>query len=410
MAKYEYSDLPERLIDSLVAEDLSMVICIPCYNEDHVIEAVASVLMCEVPHGHSIEIIILINASDDAPTDTHLRNESAYAAIDKMIVPVEFAVHPICISKIPKKKSGVGRARKLAMDEAARRLAESKSKLSIITCFDADCSCDENYITALIDHFKSSDKEATSIHFEHPEALLHGSKTAHAIYLYELHLRYFIQYQKLIGLPFAFQTVGSSMACRLSGYYRIGGMNTRQAGEDFYFMHKFIKDDQCDRLHMTTVYPSARVSDRVPFGTGRAVGDMLQAAEPYRTYHPFSFEAIECVVKSVNQLYDAEVSCSISDTYDKKIKEYLQGIEFDKKVDSIRANTRTLASFKKSFYQFFDAFVFMKYLHYMRDHHYPDIEVMTAAQSLSSKLNLSNREPSTLLDVYRSRSKLIHLY
>jgi len=402
MAQYSFSELPDRLIAAEVDRDLSIVVCIPSYNEDGVVEAVRSIIACQIPEGHAIEVIVLINAAQHAEQEIITKNIKGYDALKIMNYDIRCKIHPIIVHDIPKKKSGVGRARKLAMDEAAHRLSQSASSLKIISCYDADCSCADNYIEAILSHFKQSDKEAVSIHYEHPEAELMGGKVQKAIYLYELHLRYFVQYQKLLGLPFAYQTVGSSMACTLSGYRRIGGMNTRQAGEDFYFLHKFIKDDQCGRLTETVVYPSARVSDRVPFGTGRAVGIMVDKEVDFLTYHPLSFKAIRAMVVSVDRLYESELSISISGTYDDPLKAFLETISFNEKVDKIRSNTTSAERFRKAFYQFFDAFVFMKYMHFMRDHYYEDIDVVDAATSFLGKVEGVKLSPQELLNYFRN--------
>ena len=79
-----------------------------------------------------------------------------------------------------------------------------------------------------------------SIYFEHP---LHGPlepKVYEAIAAYELHLRYYVQALRYAAFPYAHHTIGSSMAVRADAYAKQGGMNKRQAGEDFYFLHKII--------------------------------------------------------------------------------------------------------------------------------------------------------------------------
>ena len=79
--------------------------------------------------------------------------------------------------------------------------------------------------------------------------------------------------------PFAFHTIGSSMAVRASSYMRQGGMNKRKAGEDFYFQQKIIPLCGFTECNSTVVYPSPRPSYRVPFGTGRAMLGYLQNGE-----------------------------------------------------------------------------------------------------------------------------------
>lgn len=53
-------------------------------------------------------------------------------------------------------------------------------------------------------------------------------------------------------------------------------MNQRKAGEDFYFLHKFSILDQLGEINVEIVLPLARSSDRVPFGTGKAISQIIQ--------------------------------------------------------------------------------------------------------------------------------------
>ena len=271
MSEISFSQFNGRLCDLKVSSTLGIVVCIPCYNEPHVDKAVLALLSCALPPC-AVEILILINTPAESSAEVVAQNRLSYEELVRLDNQTQISVLPIHVTEIPAKRIGVGQARKLALDEGRDRLNESESTVRVLSCFDADCSCASNYLMALYTHFKTSKKEAVSIHYEHPTADYNGNEVDKAIYVYELHLRYFIFMQRLIGLPFAIHTVGSSMACTASGYTRIGGMNRRQAGEDFYFLQKFIQDNQCDVLTKTTVYPSARISDRVPFGTGRAVG------------------------------------------------------------------------------------------------------------------------------------------
>ena len=178
---------------------------------------------------------------------------------------------PVFLEELPDPKGGVGWARKIVLDEAARLLSQE----GIMLCLDSDCTVAQNYLKVVTDHFQSNpDCNAVSIYFEHNLDTL-GYDERHAIIQYELHLRYLVHAMRWAGHPFAFQTVGSSMAVRRKGYLAHGGMNTRQAGEDFYFLQKFIEVDSLQEIRNTTVYPSARISDRVPFGTGRAMSQLL---------------------------------------------------------------------------------------------------------------------------------------
>src|SRR5262249_26021974 len=162
----------------------------------------------------------------------------------------------------------------IGMDEALRRFDAVERPGGVIVGFDADCRCERNYLTAIERHFeRNSNSPGCSIYFEHP---LNGPLEPaiyEAIAEYELHLRYYVQALRFGGFPHAFHTIGSSMAVRAGVYRKQGGMNKRKAGEDFYFLHKIIPLGGFTNLVETRVIPSPRASDRVPFGTGKAVCD-----------------------------------------------------------------------------------------------------------------------------------------
>ena len=98
---------------------------------------------------------------------------------------------------------------------------------------------------------------------------------------------------KYSNLPYSFHTIGSAFALTASAYARQGGMNRRKAGEDFYFINKLIKGEVFGEINDTTVIPSPRVSNRVPFGTGRAILEGLNTQKDLSLTYDFqSFEVI----------------------------------------------------------------------------------------------------------------------
>jgi hypothetical protein len=168
------------------------------------------------------------------------------------------------------------------------------------------------------------------------------------------------------------------MAVRADVYCKVGGMNTRQAGEDFYFLHKVIARGAFAELTTTTVYPSPRVSDRVPFGTGRAMNDLLTSGERLTTYNPQSFIDLKVFVILGPLLYDAEDdiwSILRENHVSSCVIEFLRENNFDEKLKELKNNTASEKAFVKRFFRWFDAFRLMKYLHWARDRWYPNVRV-----------------------------------
>ncbi len=185
------------------------------------------------------------------------------------------------------------------------------------------------------------------------------------------------------------------MAVKKSAYIKEGGMNKRKAGEDFYFIHKFTSKNTLGEIKSTTVLPSARVSDRVPFGTGKAIKDRLDGDEP-GTYNPQSYLALVALINKVAFFYTSDLK--LQDLkLDDCLAKYLTAHNFDNVITEIKRNTTSKMAFEKRFWQWFNAFRLMKYLHYSRDNYYPNMAVEEAGNYLYNLLgnttaNLSAEE------------------
>ena len=268
------------LIETPPDSDLYMVIVIPAYDEPDWQSSLEAIARCTPGEG-AAEVILLIN-------DAEKTKEEIKLAHRQMLIDVKewaeqngrdgLRFYSIHCSGLRDKQAGVGLARKIGMDEAVRRLEQAGTPEGVIVGFDADSQCDENYLLEIERYFKKCPKcSAASIYYEHPlEGTQYEAAVYEAIVQYELHLRYFNNAKRYAGFPFAFETIGSAMAVRADAYQRQGGMNRRKAGEDFYFLNKFTALGTFGEINTTRVIPSPRPSERVPFGTGRAVGQLLQ--------------------------------------------------------------------------------------------------------------------------------------
>ncbi len=391
--------------------NLGMVIVIPCYNEPELLFSLMALRKCTLPRV-DVEVIVLINDSlTDAPS-VKKENAKAYEmgqewARQNFIAKMRFQF--LYHRDLPTKSAGVGLARKIGMDEACFRLEKVKHPRGIIVCFDADSKCDRNYLLAIEEHFKINPKtEACSIHYEHP---LSGHYFEEEIYTaiaqYELHLRYYVHAQRYAGFPFAYQTIGSSMAVRCNAYQKQGGMNKRKAGEDFYFLHKFSVLGTLSELKTTKVIPSPRKSDRVPFGTGKAVGDLLAGKKAYQSYHLQSFVDLKVFFAEVPNLFKLSVSEDLTrflESLPPVVQAFLQEVNFEKHLLEIQKNTKQASKFVNRFYRWFNAFMLMKYVHFSRDHYYPDQGIEAAAQELlqlAHGIAMEEKTAKALLKKYR---------
>jgi hypothetical protein len=286
-------------------------------------------------------------------------------------------------------KQGVGLARKIGLDLALTRLDFSAGD-PLLICLDADTLVQPDYLGAITTHFAVCNAGGAAIPFCHRPA---GDRPGQAaIDRYELFLRVYVLGMELAGSPYAFHTVGSAMACRASAYTASGGMNRRQAGEDFYFLQQLHKTSAVAALSGTIVHPSPRSSHRVPFGTGRAVGDMLAPeGGELLFYQPQLFgivgQWLMCVAEHGGA--DGYRLLERAGEISPHLQTYLEAAGFREAWDNLIRNNRDDQRLMGSFHGWFDAFRTMKLMHHLTDCAYPRIPAEKAVPALLARAGLA---------------------
>ncbi|MFT5465003.1 MAG: glycosyltransferase involved in cell wall biosynthesis [Verrucomicrobiales bacterium] len=406
--------LRERtLFPPLLSEEpssaLNLVVVIPAKDEPELVSSLESLRACEKPEC-AVEIIVVVNNGETDTSECVQINAEIAAGAKKWAelnsTPDRrfFVLHQ---QQLPKKHAGVGLARKIGMDEACRRLEAVENHEGVIVCFDADSRCDPNYLIEIDQLFRRNPEcQASSIYIEHPTSGTEFSQDVYdGIVFYELHLRYYVGMLKKIGFPFAIQTIGSAIAVRNNAYQAQNGMNRKKAGEDFYFLHKFTPLNAVEELNSTRVIPSPRISDRVPFGTGKAVGDWIESGkDSYTTYAWKSFIDLQRLIEGFRGLYLLESGSQDSwfAELPESLRSFLQPDDFWTRIVEIRSNSTSQAQFELRFFRWFNAFQVMKYLNHAREHFYPNDDVVTATQRLLGSESGSARD---LLKAMRQRDR-----
>jgi len=378
-----YAILKEQLFHP-VADDLAFVIVIPARNEPQLIATLRSVMEAQQPNS-SYEVLIVFNHSEADTKEIKADNLASYTTcVNWLKDQNHHHIHPIEAFDLPSKHAGVGLARKIGMDEALRRLEGIPG--GFILCLDADCLVAPNYLLRIESYFKEHPEiDGASIYFEHPVQELSNDQKE-GIMQYELHLRYYNQLLRFAGHPFAYHTVGSSMAVRTVAYVKQGGMNKRKAGEDFYFLQKIIQLGSFGEIKNTVVYPSARLSDRVPFGTGRAMKEWLsENKSELLSYHP---EAALHLKKLLDSIREKGKAIEVEELPISMVQ-FISKDTWKSKLAELRNNTKSKEAFIDRFFLWFNLFMCFKYVHYFRDTIQANIPIREAAEQL---LLMENKE------------------
>ena len=395
LERYAY---PPLSISAKPLPNTGLIVVIPVFNEEYTLKALDSLLDSKLP-SEPVEVLIIIN---NAIADQNIlqQNEKCLSEIEHWISDnpkegIHFYVRHIEFSK---KHAGVGFARKAGMDEATRRFEQIGNEKGIILCFDADCVCEANYLLEVYSQFNNHNLKGASIYYEHKMELLSKNEKT-GITQYELHLRYYINGLRKANYPYSFHTVGSSMAVRTDIYKKAGGMNRRKAGEDFHFLHKVIPYGNFRDVTTTSVYPSARISDRVPFGTGKAMGDWTdQKKTIFNSYDPTIFKDVAKLLKLVPQFYKTTDATFVLQKLPETIQAYLLKENFSMVLRELNKKSPSLKVFLQHWFGWFNGLKVLHLVHYLRDNSYPSIPVLKAAAVL---INYPNSKPDDLLMAYR---------
>jgi hypothetical protein len=311
-------------------------------------------------------------------------------------------------------KEGVGLARKIGLDHGCAMLHRNELPNNPLISVDADTRLKPGYLSAIHSFFTEKSRWVAIIPYAHPLDG-HPSEQA-AILCYEIFLRYYVLGLAYAKSPYAFVSMGSTIVCTPEAYAAVSGMKRSQAGEDFYFLQKLVKTGSLEHLTTTTVFPSARSSHRVPFGTGRAIQEFLQGdtVDSYTLYAPESFRILRDWLRLMNERIriNADIAPTDMSAIDPVLADFLSQQHFERAWKKIHANARSAEQLLEQFHGWFDGFRTFKLMHHLRDHGHPDEDMFTALGALLERMKISSPlalEPSMRTNLMKQQELLLFL-
>ncbi|MDR2083789.1 MAG: hypothetical protein LBP67_02185 [Bacteroidales bacterium] len=207
------------------------------------------------------------------------------------------------------KNAGVGMARRVLMD----RISEIASGEDIIISLDGDTHFNEDYFLSIRNNFeRNEDALALSIPYYHP--LTNNEEQNNCILRYEIYMRHYMINMLKINNPYAFTALGSAIALPVWAYRKIGGIVPRKSGEDFYLLQSLRKTGRIVLWNEEHVYPQARFSDRVAFGTGPAMIKGISGDwNSYPFYNEKFFNEVEETYSLFKNLFEEDIETPMSE-------------------------------------------------------------------------------------------------
>jgi hypothetical protein len=273
-------------------------------------------------------------------------------------------------------KQGVGLARKIGNDVALALHASGRIASPWLCNTDADALLPRDYFEQLA----VVDSESTSCAiYSYDHRFDPDPRLAEAGRLYEISLRYYVLGLAWAGSPYAYESMGSCVAIPAEAYAKVRGFPKRNAAEDFYLLDKLAKVGPVARLAGSAIELEGRASDRVPFGTGKALLDLTSTKRglaAFRLYHPLVFAHLAAWLRVLGAIARS------GGDFEKPLGQLPAGTPFLRSdllhealaslgaFDAVRdavGQSRDPETLLRHFHTWFDAFRTLRFLHALRD-------------------------------------------
>ena len=356
-------------------------VIIPVYNEnDHIALTLSSIKKAMKRSPGPVKTVLVINEPLAAPASARAANRLLLESLRKndgkydggLAVGCELFFIDLTDKEIPQKFRNVGNARKAGFDGV---IAASDGKVTehdpLFFSLDADTLISGDYFEKAFYRAKNDPAAAGAVfHFEH-RFESDDPAVNQAAMQYEIYLRDYAWKLKTTTTPYAFWTIGSAFFARMSSYIACGGMRRNPAGEDFYFLQALSKVGSVGVVPDACVYPSGRVSDRVPFGTGPAIQQALDG-KAIKLYAPKCFEILKDFFSRVNNADYGELSDDLQQFIPEYLDRFFETLDFGNIWNKIVKNTpRDPAALVKALHTYCDGFFILKFCHYLEEK-YPE--------------------------------------
>lgn len=275
----------------------------------------------------------------------------------------------------PPKGNGIGVARKLLMDHIST-IARANN---IIISMDADTVFNKEYFASIAENLRLN-PAASAIAVPYYHKLTYNSELDRAMLRYEIYMRAFAINMWRIRSPYCFSALGSAIAMPVWAYRAVGGMTPKLSGEDFYFLQKIVKTGRLLHFNGEIVFPAARLSDRVFFGTGPALIKGIEGDwSSYPVYNFRLFDKIAETYKLFGALYSKDVETPLDDFLTRRFRELPW--------KSLRKNFKSQPHFIRACHERIDG---LRILQFLKESQVPDEKI--SEESLSELLLLYKKQ------------------
>jgi hypothetical protein len=383
---------PESAGVGEIAGSFGHALVVPAYGETESLFR----LLGSIPGGPAgpVLVVLVLNARADSPAKVHEANEMVRQRLAREISPgvtlpgaAPMAAYPMSggtlllidrarLGHYMPAKQGVGLARKVGNDAVLALHAAGRIASPWLWNTDADVLLPRDYFEQLAGIDPRG--HACAVYF-YQHRFDPDPATAEAGRLYEISLRYYVLGLAWAGSPYAYQSMGSCLAIPAEAYAKVRGFPRKNAAEDFYLLDKLAKVSKVARLGGTPIELEGRISDRVPFGTGRALSDLVSAKRgraAFRLYHPLVFAHLAAWIRLMEAIarsggdFDkplGELPAGNPLLRTDLLQEALAKLKAFPAIQDAVARSGDAPTLLRHLHTWFDAFRTLRFLHLLRD-------------------------------------------
>lgn len=380
----------KRKIYRELDEKFQVVVVIPVIQEfQNILPLLDSLAKCSEESKEKTLILFCVNNSPLSPDKVKVDNIKTIDLLKDLLKKNSYKLNINFIdaasegNELPGKDAGVGLARKIGADIALKYF-NYKQQQNIIIYLDGDCTVEPSYLESIINEYDKNKFDAAVIDYEHP-------LDNEAIVAYEIFLRYYVLGLQFAGSRYAYHSIGSTITLTPETYVKVGGMNKRKAGEDFYLLEKISKLTNIGSIKSTKVYPSARRSWRVPFGTGKSIIKFYdEEKDMYQLYNPEIFVVLKKWITLLYESDNVEFIVNNARMINEHLHSFLVEQNFHGAMSRIIKNSTSQEQIKKQKDFWFDAFKTLKLIHFLRDKELSNQFMYTALNRILNFCEINN--------------------
>lgn len=365
-------------------------VVLPCFGEEEKdVEAVLHTLRIAAQNASKkVLVILVINQRKNAKEEYKEKNR---VLVEKWRTPGSFSLHEeesltVCILNRTlsayefSEKEGVGLARKIGCDLAARLYFEKYILSPWVYTTDIDARVQSDYF---FEEELSEDTALKLFPYEHA----FDQKDGDALLLYDLWMRYYALSLKKANSPFAYSTLGSTFCIHAEAYGKVRGFPNRLAAEDFHLASKLSKVGKIVHSSLSSILLIGRASDRVPFGTGVGTNKyqgQLQTSQQIQFINPICFELLSNFQKEALSHLNEEKQMP---TVDEQVNQALQLRSLLQTAKQTRTNTKDR---ELHFRTAFDALKTLRFVHLSEAKH-PKVDYDVALRTLNENYDTRSK-------------------